>query len=202
MNRYVLSEGDVLRKIKKLQYRAQILPLVMIAVSFWLTITLGHFALLRIFSMALTLLGLGAFFLTATRFRFRNRIVAPDQNSIYVPITGKVAEIRQEDLIQVIVIQKRSTDPVEIRCPSDDCIREAGNLVIKQEGLEMSFSAPHLLRIEQARMKAGEVVSLMIGKGSCRIQLPLGMPTLLKAGDVYQAGESRICLRTGTISCD
>jgi hypothetical protein len=194
MTRYILSEGDVLRKLKKIQYRSQIPPLLFIAVSFWLSITFGHIAPLRIISLILTALGLIAFFFIALKFRFRNRILAPDAHSIYLPISGKVHEIISEADRQIITISKGRFDPVEIRCPADACIREAGELFLPDEKIRISFIAERIIRIDDARMKAGEVLALMIGKGMCQITIPPDIPLLLKAGDECHAGESRICI--------
>jgi hypothetical protein len=194
VNKYLLSEGDVLRKIKKLQYRAQILPLIAIAVSFWTTITFGHITLLRMVFMGITIAGLIGFFITALRFRYRNRIIMPDSDSIYVPISGKVQDQKIIGQRMLINIHKHSYDPVEIRCPHDDCVWEAGELLLRHPEMRISFSSMRMIRISEARMKAGEVVALMIGKGSCQIELPAALPILLKQDAVCQAGESRICV--------
>ncbi len=192
MSQYLLSEGDVLRKIKKLQYRAQLLPLILIAFSFWMTITFGRIGYLRIIFMILTLTGLVGFFFTALKFRFRNRILMPEPESVYVPISGKVQSIKTYGEKTIVEIARHRFDPVEIRCPADGCIIEAGELILPEDGIRISFTAERMIRIEDARMKAGEVISLMIGKGNCRIELPKAFSLLLSEGKSCQAGENRI----------
>lgn len=192
---YLLSEGDVLRQIKALQFRAQILPLIIITVSFWMTITFGHIAWLRIVFMFVTGLGLALFFYVAAKHRYRNRIPLPQPDSVYVPISGKVKSITDHGTKTIIEIAKHSFDPVEIRCPADDCILEAGELILPQDDIRISFSAERMLRIENARMKAGEVIFLMLGKGRCRIEMPKNLPLLLKNGASCDSGSSRIYTR-------
>lgn len=194
MSDYLLSEGDVLRKIKKLQYRAQILPLVLIAFSFWMTITFGPISWIRIVFMILTAAGLIGFIITSLQFRYRNRIPMPQPDSIYCPISGKVHNIKVIGNKTIVEIVKHSFDTVEIRCPADNCIVEAGELILPKEDIRISFSAERIVRIENARMKAGEVIFLMLGKGRCRIEMPKKLPLLLKSGDAVSAGESRICI--------
>ncbi|MDI3503314.1 MAG: hypothetical protein PWP64_250 [Candidatus Cloacimonadota bacterium] len=192
---YLLSEGDVLRQIKKLQYRAQILPLIIIAFSFWMTITFGHIAWLRIVFMILTLAGLIGFFITALQFRYRNRIPMPEPDSVYCPNSGKVQNLQVLGNKTIFEIVKHRFDPVEIRCPADNCILEAGELILPHEDIRISFSADRIIRIENARMKAGEVIFLMLGKGRCRIEMPKNLPLLLKNGASCDSGSSRIYTR-------
>lgn len=144
--------------------------------------------------MGITIAGLAGFFITALRFRYRNRIIQPSGDSIYVPLSGKVESIKKIGQRMLISIHKHNFDPVEIRCPHDNCVWEAGELLLPQPEMRISFSSMRMIRITQARMKAGEVVALMIGKGSCRIELPADLPIMMKQDAVCQAGESRICV--------
>lgn len=190
MTKYLLSEGDVLERIRKFQVRSQALPLALVIVSFVLAMGFGNNIFLLIFAIAGALLFANAFM----THRYRQRILQPLADSLYAPVSGKVESLVEAGDILRITIHKRAYDPVEIRCPIDGCYWEATDLILKDPRLRLSFSAKRIFRITDARMKVGEVLSLMIGKGTCVIELPKSLSPLVQRGSVCEAGETRICV--------
>lgn len=190
MNQYLLSEGDVLERIKRFQIRSQAIPLAIVIISFVLALGFGNNILLLMLALAGALLYANAFM----THRFRQRILQPEANSIYAPISGKMQAFAEQGNIQKITLRKSVYDPVEIRCPMDGCHWEADELVLNNPQFRLSFSAKRIFRITDARMKAGEVIALMIGPGSCEITMPKSLHLLIKKGSSCQAGESRICI--------
>lgn len=145
----------------------------------------------------LLLLSIGGAVVYAHAFgihRYRKRILQPEAGSIYAPISGKVEALQEEGYILRITIRKGNYDPVEIRCPFDGCYWEGRELVLKDPGLRVSFSGKRIFRITDARMKAGEVIALMIGAGSSVVELPNSLSLLLQEKGVCEAGETRICI--------
>lgn len=190
MNKYLLSEGDVLERIRKFQIRSQAIPLAVVIVAFILSMGFGKHIVLMLLAIAGAAMYAHAFMM----HRYRKRIIQPDADSIYVPISGKVESLQERGDTLRITIRKASYDQVEIRCPHEGCYWEGRELVSKSPKLRISFSAKRIFRMTDARMKSGEVLSLMIGPGSCIIELPRPRNLLLQSGSVCEAGETRICI--------
>lgn len=190
MKKYLFSEGDVLERIKKFQIRTQAVPLAIVIVSFILAIGFGNSIFLLMFAVA----GASLYANSFMTHRYRQRILQPEPGSIYAPVSGKVKSLQKQGNIQKITIHKNAYDPVEIRCPMDGCYWEADELVLNKPQLRLSFSAKRIFRITDARMKAGEVLALMIGPGTCEITMPESLNPLLQENSVCQAGETRICI--------
>lgn len=194
MSQYILSDAGILSQIKRLQYRQQILPLLLIAASFIISALLQSHNWLKYLGYALTMIGVGLYIKNYLSFRYRNRIARPLPDTIYSPITGKVTKVKSQGEITQLSIRKNWLDPVEIRCPDDGCYwqDDALKLGISDALIVFRFDANRMIRIPKAEMKAGEVIALMIGSGNCQISIPGKLKLTLHKGDDAQAGESGI----------
>lgn len=162
----------------------------MVVVSFILTIGFGSNIYLLLLSIGGAVLYAHAF----GRHRYRKRILSPEAGSIYAPVSGKVEALQEEGDTLRLTIRKGAFDPVEIRCPVDGCYWEGRELVLNDPGLRLSFEAKRIFRMADARMKAGEVIALMIGAGSSVMELPKALSLLIQEKSLCEAGETRICI--------
>ncbi|MCB5258997.1 MAG: hypothetical protein PHY41_02060 [Candidatus Cloacimonetes bacterium] len=190
MSKYLLSEPVVIRQIKSMQYRAQAIPMVLIAVSFSLGLVFKHSYIFG----SLSILGLIWFLIVASRHRFKNRIIKPEKDNIYSPITGRVRDLKVSNGLRQITIHKGFMDQVELRCPVTGAFWQGDDLVVPQPKIRFTFQAQNLSRIPDSEMKSGNVIALITGKGNCLIHLAESIPILLNLNRYCEAGESRITL--------
>jgi hypothetical protein len=190
MNKYLISEVTVLRQIKSLQHRAQIIPLVLFGILFWCSLVFPRPLVFQILSV----LSIGWYFGIASSYRLRQKIVQPDEVSVYCPVSGKINSIKVSEGIRQITIHKGYLDPVELRCPKTGCYWDGDDLLLDKPRLRFSFDAHRLIRIPEAEMKSGQVIALIPGTAVCNIRLPEHIPTLAKVNSDCEAGESRVTL--------
>lgn len=190
MNKHLISEGDVLERIKKFQIRSQAIPLTLVIVCFILA--LGFRTNIYLLLGAIT--GAVLYAIAFKTHRYRQKILMPEAGSIYAPISGKVESLQEQGDSLKITIHKGTYDLVEIRCPFDGCYWENRELILNDPQLRLAFSGKRIVRITQARMKVGEVIALMIGSGSCEMELPQSLSLLIQEKSVCEAGETRISI--------
>ena len=194
MKQYILSDAGILHKIRALQYRHQFLALAFIAVSFIVTVFLEPQGWGKHLTWLLTLSGVMLYLKARFSSRYRNRILQPEPDIFYSPITGKVLDINKQDGFWQIRIRKGRFDPVEIRCPMDGCVWQdfAFRKALKSGNLECRFSAKSIHLVSEAELQAGAVVALITGAALCEISLPETLPLAIQAGDKLAAAETVI----------
>ncbi|MCB5265196.1 MAG: hypothetical protein LHW41_03000 [Candidatus Cloacimonetes bacterium] len=190
MNKYLLSEGDVLERIRKFKFRAQFIPLALVIICFVLALGFGNNRVLAFLALACAV----PYAIAFMTHRYRQKILMPEAGSIYAPVSGRVESLQEAGNTWKLTIRKSAYDHVEVRCPYDDCYWEGRELVSKDPRLKLSISGKRIYRITEARMKAGEVIALMIGGGSAVIELPKSLSLLLQEKSVCEAGETRISI--------
>lgn len=190
MSPHLLTDGIILRKIKRSQHRKQILPLVLFAIFFWLSIMLNRPQVAQI----LSILALIWYFRIALGFRLHPKIPLPEPDTVYVPSNGKVTALKTSGDLTQITIHKKFSDRVDIRCPKTGALWDSDDLVLNNPRMRISFAGKHLIRLPEAKMRTGEVIAYMPGKATCTIRLPANIPCALKVGSICESGESRITL--------
>lgn len=194
MKQYLLSDAGILHKIRALQYRHQFLALSFIAVSFIVTVLFEPTGWWKYLTCLLTLSGVMLYLKARFSSRYRNRILQPETDIFYSPITGKVLDINKQDGCWQIRIRKGRFDPVEIRCPIEGCVWQdfAFRKALKAGNMECHFSAKNIHLVSEAELKAGAVVALVTGTALCEISLPETLPLSIQAGDKLDAAETVI----------
>jgi len=190
MNQFLITDGIILRKIKRLQHRRQLLPLVLFGILFWLSLMLNRPLIVQVLSV----LSLIWYFRIMLGFRIRQKILFPEAAYVYSPITGKVKEIKTSGDLCQIIIQKSYMDRVEIRCPKTGAHWEGDEMVLSNPRMRISYAAKHLIRLPESKLSAGEVIAYMPCKGTCKIFIPANIPCALREGSLCEAGETRITL--------
>ncbi|HOH98398.1 MAG TPA: hypothetical protein PL188_08865 [Candidatus Cloacimonadota bacterium] len=189
---YLLTEITALQRIKKLQYRNLVNPAGVIILSFVLNFILPALGFISTIALIMAIAGLIWFFIITNMHRIRNKILAPQPDTIYCPITGKVSQIRTFEDTTQISIRKSFLDTVEIRCPHESCVWEDGKLQLELDGtrIQFRFTGSRVILFTEAEMKPGQVIGAIIGNGFCDIQMPVRMAPLLSSGKIVDGGES------------
>lgn len=197
MKSYLLSDAGILHKIKKLQYRQQMVATILFVASFIISITLREYALLRYLAAVLSTTGFIFYFITSLKHRYQNRILKPEADALYTPLSGKVSSLKVQDGRHLILLSKSWKKHVEIRSPYTAAFWQGQNLIVALPSGQavFRFEAQRFIRIPEAQMQAGEVIALMIGSGNCQVCMPAEYPLLVHSGQIIDAGESRLCLR-------
>lgn len=189
MPEYILSDPKLLSQIKKLQYRQQIPPLALLIIGFLISFVIPVFNL-RYVSLAICLAAIIWFLYLGACFRYRNRIPRPSGDDLLSPVTGRIKKVKSALDAYQLVISKHALDTVEIRCPHSSSRWDEERLKLEYRGQSLSFrfDAEKLIRLEEAEMKPGEVIGLMIGSGTCQIILPRSLPCTLPSHTLCEAG--------------
>lgn len=189
MPEYILSDPKLLSQIKKLQYRQQMPPLALLIIGFLISFIIPFFDL-RYVSLAICLAAIAWFLYVGACFRYRNRIPRPTQDDLLSPITGRIKQVKSAQDAYQVVISKHALDTVEIRCPhaSSHWDEQRLKLDFRGQSLVFRFDAEKLIKLEEAEMKPGEVIGLLIGSGNCQLILPRSMPCTLPSHTLCEAG--------------
>ncbi len=192
-DRYLLSEGDSLRKIKYAQIRKQIPALALIAIAIALNAVFPDRDLYP-WTLGLALLGIAWYLFIGLCHRYKQRIPLPPERGILSPIQGRINSIRRGGEATQITIRKVLLDSVEIRCPHGDCRLEENSLF--QEGgfgrITYRFDFRKLQWFTDAEFSPGNIIGMANGAGSCAISFA-GEPELgVKEKDAVDAGDPLI----------
>lgn len=178
--KYLISDPDELRRIKFAQFKVQVPILIVLSLAIILN---------RIFpraggwifgaALALAIASLVAYFFVGLCFRFRQRIPMPLEGALISPIEGRISRNVFDGSNTVLSIRKGILDSVELRSPHDDCKLEDGALWLKTPAgkIQFRFNFQRIQWFVEPNMKAGNLIGMVVGKGSCTVVLP-GKPEL------------------------
>lgn len=177
---YLISDPDELRRIKFAQFRVQVPALIVLALAIILNRIFPH-AGNWIYSVSLTLAigALVAYFFIGLCFRFRQRIPMPLEGALISPIEGRISRIVHDGSNTVLTIRKGILDSVELRSPHSDCSLEDGTLSLETPAgkIQFRFNFQRIQWFVEPNMQAGNLIGMVVGKGSCTVVLP-GKPEL------------------------
>lgn len=165
-----LTPTAYLVQIQKKKYTYLLFPIFLVLVSF-----IGNFYQDHWFLKILSLIGFGLYLFISFLFRIKRiyQPVATEKNSIVSPIYGSITTLSDQE----IIIQKRWFDPIEIRYPS--------NLEKTELHFDKSITSFH-----HQPSQIGQLYGIVLGKVSCKIQIPSNMTILVHNHDSVQAGIS------------
>jgi len=169
-DKFILSEASALRRIKLHQYKLQILPVVLIMVSF----ILGSNPMLYIQAVVLAALGAGLFLLIGTAPRYKQRLPIPEANMFVSPIQGMLRYTRGNEDTTVVNIARIFLDSVEIRSPHPDAVIEDAQLRVPSPhgSIMLRFNKTRVTWFAEPDFTRGNVIGMIWGHGSCTISIP------------------------------
>jgi hypothetical protein len=189
-DKYQLSDGSALLRIKREQFKHQIPALLLLLCAFLLNIILPGTDLM-VPALVVALAAIAWYLLVGAGFRFRQRIPIPPPESVVSPLQGKVNYIRSNDDITLVNIRKTFLDMVELRSPNDACRLEEGVLSLNTPSGKVSFrfNIRQIRYFDEPDYATGNLIGLLAGNGSCTITLPRALSLAIKAGDTLDAGD-------------
>lgn len=170
-DRFILSEAASLRQIKRHQYLMQIVPVLLILISF----VIGSRPILHIPAAILAGIGAGLFLLIGAAHRYKQRIPIPPAGIFVSPLQGKLRYSRGNTEISVVNIGRLFLDSVEIRSPHPDAEIVDGQLrVPTPQGLiTVRFNKLKVTWFKNPDFTRGNVIGMVWGHGSCTISIPV-----------------------------
>lgn len=190
---YLLSEAESLRRIKFAQFRHQVPALVLLALAIAANTV---FPRQNVYGWALAgaVIAIAWYLLVGFTYRFRQRVPQSPSQSLLSPVQGKVSFIRASGDATQLGIRKIWLDRVELRSPHSSCRLEDGNLFVEGPAGRVSFrfSFRKLHWFEPPDFRAGNIIGLAVGNGSCTVSFP-GKPELaVRAGDPVDSADALI----------
>jgi hypothetical protein len=187
--RIILSDPNVLHKIKFMQFRRQIIPLIalvafMVINIFWNS---GIF-------LYLTIASFGWYLLEKMFFRTKNKIAEPEAGTFVSPVDGKVISVRTSPDAAMITISKSYFDVVELRLPYPDLQSEiAGNWVFEtgKGQINVRIKSENVKYFDNRNIH-GAVIGVIHGKARISIQIPPELKILVKEKQNIFGGETEL----------
>lgn len=191
---YILSTTEDLKRIKRRQYKAQIIPVLIMALGISMQYWLPGLFFLNYPALAVTLIGIIWYLWNLSTHRYNNKVAIPSPDDLLSPLEGKVLYIRSNPDLNLINIRKSVFDVVELRCPHEDCKLEDDQLKLSTPSgnISIRFNASRLEWLKKDEWTAGELIGLVYGKASCTISLPTALEPEIKEGSLVFAGASPI----------
>lgn len=201
-SKYLLSDADALRRIKFAQFRAQVPALVVVAVAIALkTIFPNTGNWLYTLSLILAIAAIAVYFFIGLCFRYRQRIPLPEPDALLSPIEGRIGTMRSGGEVTQLTIRKNLLDSVELRSPHPNCRLEDGVLYLDTPAGKISFRF-NFSRIQwfvDPDFRAGNLIGMVAGNGSCSVIFPGKAELGVQAGDSVNAADP---LQSGISAAD
>ncbi len=183
----ITSDPDVLHKIKFMQFRRQVIPLIVVV----LFMVVNIFLALKIV-LYMSIAAFGWYLLERVMFRTKNKIAAPEADSFVSPVDGKVLLVRKGLEATLITISKTFFDVVELRLPYPDLQTEIvnnwnfetlkGRVIVKVKSEKAKYFDNHNI--------PGSVIGVLPGNAIITVQVPAGIKILVSEKQNVFGGES------------
>ncbi|MCB5234196.1 MAG: hypothetical protein LHW60_02975 [Candidatus Cloacimonetes bacterium] len=188
------NEGNALHIIGYSLLKARAIPLLLLFAAVIITNFLGYNLVLRYFGYALTVISISLYFIVGLRYRFDKSIIKPSEHVVYFPLAGKVSSIKEIDGKTRISVQKSVLNNIEIRSPHWLCRWDAGDLIIDEIKLQISFTEGNIKIFENESFRPGNIIGMAQGKVSYVVQLNSQQDINLKVGQELKASSSIITM--------
>lgn len=190
MNNEQNNESSALQIIGYSQLKARAIPLLLLFVAVIITTFWGYNPILRYIGYALTVISISLYFIVGLCYRFDKSILKPSEHIVYFPLAGKITSIKEIDGKTRIGVQKSALNNVEIRSPHWLCRWDAGDLVIDEIKLQISFTEGDIKIFENESFRPGNIIGMAQGKVSYVVQLDSQQDINLKVGQELKASSS------------
>lgn len=193
---YVVTDYKILRQIQRLKYRRLLLPIFVILLVLIIAFFLRGRDILYYPLLLITMAAISWYGYVMTCFRTKGKINETEPASLLIPIEGKIKSLRSNEEIHSIRITKAFLDVIEIRAPMTGSFsREGENLIVEtDEGkIYFLFHGDNITWFDDPEPIAGKVIGIIIGRGTCTINLPAAYQPQVADGQIVFGGETIIC---------
>jgi hypothetical protein len=187
--RTLLSDPKVLHKIKFIQFRRQLLPilaiLVLMAVNF---INPQNWMLYPI------LAAFGWYLLERILLRTKNKIAEPEATAFVCPVDGKVTAVRKGEDMTSLTIRKSWLDVAEVRLPYPGLQADkpdSWKFDTRKGQIVVKIKAGNFRSFENFPVHGG-VIGVIIGSGQFSLYLPSGLKVLVQENQTVFGGETEL----------
>lgn len=181
------SDPNVLHKIKSIQFRRQLIPLIIVVLLLILNIVWP-----QKWIFYPTLLGFGWYLFERILFRIRHKILAPGEGVFVSPVDGKVQSILKIEDDTMITIRKSFLDVVEVRLPYPDMQMEnvynwnfttpKGQVNVRLQSDKLNFFGDKNIH--------GAVIGILPGTAILAIRVPSSAKVMIEEKQNLIGGES------------
>jgi hypothetical protein len=183
----ILTDSKVLHKIKYLQFRRQIIPILMVVALMVL-----HVFWAQSYTFYITMAAFAWYLWERIKFRTKNKILVPDAGTFVSPVNGKIQVLKHADGITQISMRKSFLDVIELRLPYPDLKMENNrNWIFETPKGQVN------LRIQSERItffentnEPGKVIGVLPGSSIITVNVPSSVKVLVKAGQPVFGGET------------
>jgi hypothetical protein len=181
------SDPHVLQKIKYLQFRRQLIPIIVVVLLLVLNIFWPHPYLFYP-----SLLAFAWYIWERILWRTKNKIAAPEPGTFVSPVNGRISSVKRGEDSTEIILKKSVIDIVELRLPYPGLRMESiRNLLFDTAaGLVSLQIQSHRIAFFENRDVAGEVIGVVPGNSTFEIKVPAGLKILVKPGQAVFGGET------------
>jgi hypothetical protein len=183
------SEPKIMHKIKYMQFRKQLYPLIAVMVFMIVNI----FWLQPIFQY-LTIVAFGWYLLERIFFRTKNKILVPEAGAFVSPVEGKVQSVRKSPDATLITLRKSIFDVVELRLPYPDMqteIADNWNFETPAGQVNIRIKA-RKIKYFDSNNKPGSVIGVIPGKAVIVIHVPASINVLVNEKQNVFGGETEL----------
>jgi hypothetical protein len=186
------SDPNVLHKIKFIQFRTQLIPLI--AVIFFMVINIVIPQLPNKIVLYLTIACFGWYLVERILFRTKNKILVPEEGVFVSPIDGKVLSIHTVLDTTTLTLKKSFLDVVELRLPFPEMhteIIDSWNFDTALGLISLKIKAKKVHYFENNNIH-GSVIGVLPGNAIITIKLPANIKVLVKENQNLFGGESEL----------
>lgn len=188
--RTLLSDPKVLHKIKFIQFRRQLLPILAI-----LLLMAFNFISPQNWMLYPILAAFGWYLLERILLRTKNKIVEPEVTVFVCPVDGKIEAVRRGEDMTSITIRKSWLDVAELRLPWLDVEMEKPDSWVfnsKKGQFRLKIKAGNLKLFDNLPVHGG-VIGVIVGSGTITIYLPAGVKAQVHERETVFGGETVLC---------
>lgn len=185
----ITSDPKVLHKIKFMQLRKQLIPLI----SVILLMIINIFLTIKVI-LYLSIACFGWYLLEKMFFRTKNKIRTPEQGTFVSPVDGKVLSIRRSPDFNLLTIKKAMFDVVELRLPYPDMQSVTdGNWSFETPGglVNLKIVSDKAKYFENDNIH-GSVIGVIPGNAVINIYIPAELKILVRASQNVFGGETEL----------
>jgi hypothetical protein len=183
------SDPKVLHKIKYLQFRRQLIPILI--VIFLLVLNIFWPQRLLFYP---TLAAFGWYLWERVLWRTKNKIAAPEEGAFVSPVNAKIRSVKKSSDNTIITLSKSIIDVVELRLPYPGLRMESNRnwfFDTPQGQVNLRIQSERIVFFENRNI-AGEVIGVLPGSSMLTLYLSPQIKVFVKEGQVVFGGETEI----------
>lgn len=187
--RVLITDTKTLHKIKSMQLRKQMLPIVIVVL-----LLIANIVYPLRFYFYPTLVAFAWFLLARILFRTKNKISATEPGTFVSPVCGRVQALQRNEESTLITLRKSWLDVVELRLPYPDLKMESNrnwSFETPAGKVEITIESKNITFFDNKNI-TGDVIGVIPSSAIVTINVPAGIFVKIKKGQPVFGGETGI----------